>query len=225
MLSFLRAPVPKRTKFAHQSIMLTENGRSSVRFASAPNLVSKQATIAFTLPPSEAGPNPRDNSFNIPPVHLHPRQEEFFLVTSGNGLFTLDGREIVVPAGEKIVIPRGGYHRFTNASATAPMTLEAWYDPADHAREERFFRNLSGYLEDCASDGKAVLGNASLAQLALFCWEADVMLCEPMLALKIPKSIGVPAAVCLTWFLGVFIGNWMLGYKSTYEEYYHKGSD
>lgn len=46
-----------------------------------------------------------------------------------------------------------------------------------------------------------------------------------ILVLGLPKSIGIPIAYALTWFLGVFIGKWMLGYKGSYEEYYHEGSE
>jgi len=35
-----------------------------------------------------------------------------------------------------------------------------------------------------------------------------------------PKVIGVPLSVGLTWFLGVFCGKWVMGYQGSYEEYY-----
>lgn len=59
------------------------------------------------------------------------------------------------------------------------MTLEAWYDPEDRKREERFFRNLCGYLEDNAAGGEGMMNGASIPQMALFSWEGGVMLCEP----------------------------------------------
>jgi hypothetical protein len=45
-----------------------------------------------------------------------------------------------------------------------------------------------------------------------------------VVALGVPKSIGIPIAYGLTWLLGVFYGKWMLGYKASYEEYYHESS-
>jgi hypothetical protein len=59
------------------------------------------------------------------------------------------------------------------------MTLEAWYSPADLAREERVFRNLCGYLADHAADSGAMTDNMSILQLAIFAWEANAMLCRP----------------------------------------------
>jgi hypothetical protein len=44
-------------------------------------------------------------------------------------------------------------------------------------------------------------------------------------ALGLPKWIGNPFSSFLTWFLGVFIGQWLLGYKGSYDEYFHQGTD
>jgi hypothetical protein len=46
-----------------------------------------------------------------------------------------------------------------------------------------------------------------------------------VVALRMPKIIGIPLAYALTWFLGVFVGKWMLGYEVSYEEYYHESSE
>jgi mannose-6-phosphate isomerase-like protein (cupin superfamily) len=180
MFSFLRAADPQRTKFSHVTTLKTENGRSSVSFYNDPDLSSDKASVSFTLPPCEPGPNPKDNSIMIPPFHTHPNQEETFLVTAGTGLFHLNQKRIAVTTGNEITIPQGEYHKFTNASTTESMTTEAWYDPANLRREERFFRNLCGYLSDLtAKGGIGMLESASTAQLALFAWEADIMICEP----------------------------------------------
>jgi mannose-6-phosphate isomerase-like protein (cupin superfamily) len=220
-----------------------ENGRSSVSFHNDSNPSSSRAFHVFKVPPCEPGDNPKDNSVIIPPFHAHPKQEEVFLVTSGTALFCLNRTQILVSAGNEITIPRGDYHKFGNASSTETLTLEGWYNPAEPAREERFFRNLYGYLNDATAGGvgATMLGNASIAQIALFAWEADMPICEPsklprfnlvffgrlfvlVVALGIPKVIGIPIAYGLTWLLGVFVGKWMLGYKASYDEYYHESS-
>jgi hypothetical protein len=70
------------------------------------------------------------------------------------------------------------------------MTLEAWYDPADLAREERVFRNLCGYLADHATGSGGMTENMSILQLALFAWESNAMLCEPSKSLQLlPTSL------------------------------------
>jgi mannose-6-phosphate isomerase-like protein (cupin superfamily) len=179
MLSFLRGPDVKRTKVSHLTTFTMENGRSSVSFHNDPNLSSQQASISFTLPPANPGPDPKDNSIMIPPFHAHPKQQEIFHVTKGTALFLVNQEKVAKAAGEELVIPRGVYHKFTNQSTTEPMTLEAHYDPPELVREERFFRNLCGYLQDVTQGGAGMLESASTAQLALFAWEADMPICEP----------------------------------------------
>jgi hypothetical protein len=72
--------------------------------------------------------------------------------------------------------------------------------------------------------------------------QADMMMCEPstldtsdmpkdmltsnlVVILNVPHVIGDPLSTALTWFLGVFIGRWLLGYKASYEEYSHENSE
>jgi mannose-6-phosphate isomerase-like protein (cupin superfamily) len=187
MLSFLKGAEMPRTKRAHLTTFTMENGRSSVSFRNDPTLKSDKASIAFTLPPCEPGDDPKDNSIMIPQFHIHPNQVETFLITSGTALFHVNRKRVPISAGNTIDIPRGEYHRFTNASTTESMTLEAWYDPPELVREERLFRNLCGYLEDNrGDDGGGMAENASIPQLALFAWEADMMMCKPS---KFPFSL------------------------------------
>lgn len=180
MLAFLRGADPKRTKVSHLTTFTMEGGRSSVSFRNDPDLASTQTSIAFTLPPRLPGDNPRDNSIMIPPIHAHPNQEEIFQVVKGTAIFHFANNvKVVKSAGSEQIIPRGDYHTFTNHSTTEPMMLEAWYAPPDLAREERFFRNLCGYLNDVTAGGISMMESASTPQLALFAWEDDTPICAP----------------------------------------------
>jgi len=179
MLSFLRGPSPPRTKISHLPTLVCENGRSSVTFSSG-TLTNPLSTISFTLPPADPGPDPKDNSFFIPPYHFHPRQTETFRVISGTLLVKLNGKKIKVPAGDEITIPVGDWHTFSNASSEVPMTVEASFTPAENWREERFFRNLCGYLEDVNRPGASMgEGEASFIQIVGFAWEAEIRACDP----------------------------------------------
>ena len=42
--------------------------------------------------------------------HIHPHQEERFIITSGEARFTLNGEELVGRAGETVVVPPGVRH-------------------------------------------------------------------------------------------------------------------
>lgn len=192
MLSYLSSPPKVRRRISHLSTFTMENGRSSVSFNNDPSLVHAKTSIGFTLPPCLPGPNPADNSIMIPAIHLHPHQAETFHITSGTAIFTLNRSQVTINKGEEITIPKGEYHRFTNASSTEPMSLEAWYDPADLAREERVFRNLCGYLSDHCSGSGGMLENMSILQLSLFAWEAKAMLCAPS---KLPSFLFLPTCL------------------------------
>src|ERR1700759_493739 len=52
--------------------------------------------------------------------HLHPYQEERFIISSGEAHFTLDGEARVVGAGETIVVPIGIRHSESNPG-TVPI--------------------------------------------------------------------------------------------------------
>ena len=80
-------------------------------------------------------------------------------------------------------------------------------------KEEQFFRNFFVYLEDCRKDGS----QPSIFQLELFLHTIDG-----------PLAIPVPGPDRVKWWvsratmllLGVVIGEWILGYKRTYPEYF-----
>jgi len=49
--------------------------------------------------------------------HIHPYQEERFIIVSGEAHFTLNGEERVVRAGETLVVPVGARHSEANPGA------------------------------------------------------------------------------------------------------------
>lgn len=51
-----------------------------------------------------------------PPAHLHPAQDERFVVQEGRLQFRLDGELRTVGAGEELTIPRGVVHQARNSS-------------------------------------------------------------------------------------------------------------
>jgi quercetin dioxygenase-like cupin family protein len=54
-----------------------------------------------------------------PSLHLHP-YPEVFLIETGTGAFTVDGKELVVAAGHIVVVPANTPHAFKGAG---PDTL------------------------------------------------------------------------------------------------------
>lgn len=51
-----------------------------------------------------------------PPKHWHPSQDEHFEVLEGTLTANVDGRELVLRAGETLDIPRGAVHQMWNGS-------------------------------------------------------------------------------------------------------------
>lgn len=74
-----------------------------------------------------------------PPLHLHPEQDEVFMVDEGDYLFQCGEVQHRLGAGDTIFLPRGVPHTFSQLSATG--RLRFLYTPA--GRMEAFFVALS----------------------------------------------------------------------------------
>jgi mannose-6-phosphate isomerase-like protein (cupin superfamily) len=53
-----------------------------------------------------------------PPLHIHTREDEFFLVLEGEITFYIDGRVIRAGAGQSAFVPKGAAHCFKNGSTS-----------------------------------------------------------------------------------------------------------
>lgn len=76
---------------------------------------------------------------------------------------------------------------------------------------ERFFRNVYSYLDDCDTQEVA----PSLPQLVLFLHAGEVSLAFPG-----PRWIANPISYVFGLVVGVGVGEYLLGYKRSYPEYY-----
>ena len=65
-------------------------------------------------------------------MEVHPGNDQFFRVESGEGKAIIDGSEYVFGAGFCIVIPAGAQHNIINTSATNELKLYTIYSPAHH---------------------------------------------------------------------------------------------
>ena len=74
-----------------------------------------------------------------PPLHLHPEQDEVFIVDAGEYRFQCGDDQFVLTAGDSIFLPRGLPHTFRQLTATG--RLRFLYTPA--GRMEDFFVALS----------------------------------------------------------------------------------
>jgi uncharacterized cupin superfamily protein len=77
-----------------------------------------------------------------PPLHIHTREDEFFLVLEGEISFYIGGRVIRAGAGQSAFVPKGVAHCFKNCSDRSARLL-VLFTPGD----------IEGFFEYGASDG------------------------------------------------------------------------
>jgi mannose-6-phosphate isomerase-like protein (cupin superfamily) len=208
MLSFLRPHVP-RTNTATQNPLTFEDGASSTHFHNP----SEAYMMTHTLPPDNIRPMDKQRTMFAPPWHYHIYQTESFKVKSGAARFFLRDKQFVVQENGTTHIPIGYYHKFENASKDEPLVIDIRLDEQVWQMEESFFRNFFGYLEDCR---KASV-EPSLFQLERFLYSMDVPLAIPVPG---PEWLGRAVSWSFMVVTGVVVGEWMLGYKGSYPEYY-----
>ena len=209
MLSFLRAADPKRRNTSADNPIYYESETSWQKFH-PPG--SKYFTTHYI---------PSKKSFFNPPPHLHLFQDEEFRVVKGRGIWrqptneVSSQREVIKGEGESIFLAKGRFHQFENPSEDEALEVEiALFPESSNAKvEERFFRNFFGYLEDCRAQGTA----PSLFQLELFLSTVDGPLAIPIPGPDWLKASVSKAAMLV---LGVAVGEYLLGYKRSYPEYY-----
>ncbi|MDX2239285.1 MAG: cupin domain-containing protein [Leptolyngbyaceae cyanobacterium bins.302] len=72
------------------------------------------------------------------PLHIHSREDESFLIQSGELQFQLDNQTLVATPGTLIYSPKGQTHAFANIS-DQPAKVLCWMTPAGL---ERFFMEI-----------------------------------------------------------------------------------
>lgn len=92
--------------------------------------------------------------------HIHPHQEERFIITAGEARFTLDGEERVARAGETIVVPAGVRHSEGNPGAAE---IQAVVELRPALRSKQWHEALAGLV----ADGKTTPGGAPRNPLQL----------------------------------------------------------
>ena len=213
MLSFLTQPF-QRTTTSKEHPLVTNNGATLTEFL--PPKSSKDSfnmRLSFNhaklLKQKQQGITP----FIKPVYHWHWNQSEIFQIEKGAALLTLDGKTRRVTAADgSIVVPAGTYHTYDMDFSTGEdMSFVVW-SPEEDGVEELFFRNFFSYLEDCQRNGV----RPSVFQVLLFFHTYEVSFALPSL----PKWL---AKMMSKWGLGFIggkvIGNWLLGYQSSYKEY------
>ena len=218
MLSFLAQSLPK-TETAQQNPLVSADGAVITQF-----LTPEQTDEAFLMRQTYkidkvvefTKKHPQTQIF--PPYHWHWDQSETFVIEKGALAAKLDGKEkTFLTKDGPLKIKAGAYHRFEiGLSANEDLVIKVNAQPEDGATDEKFFRNLFSYLDDCHKAGVA----PSLFQLLLFLHDGDMSLAIG----SAPSGIGKFFSKWVLGYIGgKIIGEKVLGYKSSYAEYYIDG--
>ena len=65
-----------------------------------------------------------------PPSHVHPDEDDAFLVLDGELTFAVAGEEVAAPAGTFVLVPPGVEHTFENRTDTPVRILNIHAPPA-----------------------------------------------------------------------------------------------
>jgi mannose-6-phosphate isomerase-like protein (cupin superfamily) len=82
---------------------------------------------------------------SVPLAHVHPRQEERFLIVAGRARIRVGWRKLVLGPGEEVVVSPGTVHRLWNAGADE---LHAIIEFRPAGRLEQGFEQLFGLARD-----------------------------------------------------------------------------
>lgn len=138
------------------------------------------------------------------PEHIHPRQEERFVVISGRMGVRASGKERVLGPGEEIVVPAGTPHTFWNAG---DEELNHVVELRPALKSEAFFETLFGLQRDGKFPVEGEKKAPNPFQGALIVTEYENYLA------------GIPIVVQKVFFLPLaFLGS-LLGYRTSYTRY------
>jgi len=79
-----------------------------------------QVVVMSLLPSEEIG------------MEVHPDNDQFFRIDSGEGKVIIDGEEAMISDGFAVVVPAGSMHNVINTSSVNPLKLYTIYMPPHH---------------------------------------------------------------------------------------------
>jgi quercetin dioxygenase-like cupin family protein len=88
--------------------------------------------------------------------HVHPRQEERFIIVAGEARFTLNGEERVARAGETVVVPVGVPHSEGNPG---PDEVTAVVELRPARKTKEFHEAVAGLVADGRTTGRGAPRN------------------------------------------------------------------
>jgi len=135
--------------------------------------------------------------------HVHPNQEERYEILAGELNVRLDGREQVLRAGDRVVVPAGRPHVWRNAGLEE-VRFRCEVTPALHF--ETFLETFFGLASDGKTNQKGLPNPLQLAVLAR-AYQDEIRLARP-----------APVVQTLL-FAPLAMAGRLMGYRSSYPRY------
>jgi quercetin dioxygenase-like cupin family protein len=129
--------------------------------------------------------------------HVHPHQEERFIITAGEAHFTLDGEERVARAGETIVVPAGVRHSEGNLG---PTDIQAVVELRPALRSKQWHEALAGLVADGKTTPRGAPKNPLQLGATFWYFRHESRVTSPSIALQ---NILLPPLSTLAKVLGV----------------------
>ena len=125
-----------------------------------------------------------------PPEHIHPNQEERFLVLAGSLTGRIDGREVSCATGEELVVGAETPHTWWNAGQSE-VRVRVQLRPA--GRMERFLETIYGLAKDGKTNAKGIPHPLQLAVFASSYFDTSYLSHPPLFVQRI--ALGMLASV------------------------------
>jgi quercetin dioxygenase-like cupin family protein len=129
--------------------------------------------------------------------HIHPHQEERFIITAGEARFTLDGKELIAKAGETIVVPAGVRHSEGNPG---PGEIKAVVELRPALRSKEFHEAVAGLVADGGTTSRGAPRNPLRLGATFWHFRRESRVTSPPIALQ---NFMLPALWALAKAFGV----------------------
>jgi quercetin dioxygenase-like cupin family protein len=129
--------------------------------------------------------------------HIHPHQEERFIITAGEAHFTVDGEERVAGAGETMIIPAGVRHAEANPG---PAEIQAVVELRPALRSKQWHEALAGLVADGKTTPRGAPKNPLQLGATLWHFRHESRVTSPPIAVQ---NLILPPLSILAKVLGV----------------------
>jgi quercetin dioxygenase-like cupin family protein len=129
--------------------------------------------------------------------HVHPNQEERFVVTAGEARFTVDGREITARAGDTVIVPAGVRHSEANPGRSE---IQATVELRPALNSKQFHEAVAGLVADGKTTARGAPKNPLQLGATFWYFRAESRVTSPPIGVQ---NLMLPVLSILAKAVGV----------------------